>query len=647
MKSVPKMSLISGSSVVSDSASSAASSSSSTNLLPAKKPPCSDCTTRTSVSLGADQQHVRVARISSHVLPFPHAEQPQKQSVSSLRANHCSASSSNVLAAKSITISDFSNVGDPGMLSGSKKVALQNFVNGEWATATSTSSKNNCKKYIPILDPLNGEEFIHMPDTGADSTSELAPFLEKMRTVPKSGLHNPLNNVDRYTLYGEVSFQLAKCLDDPAISDHFTRLIQRVVPKSYAQAYGEVKIVAKFLQNFGADQVRFLARGFTVSGDHDGQQSQGYRFPYGAVMIIAPFNFPLEIPVLQLMGALYMGNHVTIKGSEKCSIVLEEWLRLMLKCGMPKNDVNLLHGTGVGTSQLVKAAASSKILRCMQFTGSNKIARELLAVTEGKVKIEDAGFNWKVFGPDVDVALVDYIAWMCDQDAYANCGQKCSATSILILHKNWSDCDLVGKMKKIASERTLEKLTVTPVLTQTTEQMLSHLAKLQQIPGAKLLFGGKELRNHKIPKCYGAIEPTAVFVPLREILKDEETVKLVTTEIFGPFQVVTEYGNDTELEDCVFPLLEKMENHLTACVCSNDVKFQNKVLGKTVNGTTYCGHRGRTTGAPQNHWFGPSSDPRAAGIGSPEAIKLVWSAHREIIHDVGPVAADWKRPAPT
>lgn len=39
----------------------------------------------------------------------------------------------------------------------------------------------------------------------------------------------------------------------------------------------------------------------------------------------------------------------------------------------------------------------------------------------------------------------------------------------------------------------------------------------------------------------------------------------------------------------------------------------------------------------QNHWFGPAGDPRGAGIGTPEAIKLVWSCHREVIQDWGPV----------
>ena len=52
-----------------------------------------------------------------------------------------------------------------------------------------------------------------------------------------------------------------------------------------------------------------------------------------------------------------------------------------------------------------------------------------------QVFLEDAGFDWKVLGPDVHDP--DYIAWQCDQDAYACSGQKCSAQSILFQHSNW------------------------------------------------------------------------------------------------------------------------------------------------------------------------------------------------------------------
>ena len=71
--------------------------------------------------------------------------------------------------------------------------------------------------------------------------------------------------------------------------------------------------------------------------------------------------------------------------------------------------------------------------------------------------------------------------------------------------------------------------------------MLEHKDKLLQIPGAKLLFGGKKLDGHeKIPKQYGFIQPTAVFVPLKEALK-EDNFATVSKEVFGPFQVSYQY----------------------------------------------------------------------------------------------------------
>jgi 1-pyrroline-5-carboxylate dehydrogenase len=47
--------------------------------------------------------------------------------------------------------------------------------------------------------------------------------------------------------------------------------------------------------------------------------------------------------------------------------------------------------------------------------------------------------------------------------------------------------------------------------------------------------------------------------------------------------------------------------------------------------------RARTTGAPQNHFFGPAGDPRGAGIGTPKAIIDTWSCERMINFDYGPI----------
>ena len=101
------------------------------------------------------------------------------------------------------------------------------------------------------------------------------------------------------------------------------------------------------------------------------------------------------------------------------------------------------------------------------------------------------------------------------------------------------------------------------------------------------------------------------------------------------FKFCNVFESDKEV-DKIKEVLERITQNLTAAIVSNDTFFQQNILANTVNGTTYTGMKARTTGAPQNHWFGPSGDPRSAGIGTPEAIINTWSAHREIIKDTGP-----------
>ncbi|EOY21748.1 Aldehyde dehydrogenase 12A1 isoform 1 [Theobroma cacao] len=511
-------------------------------------------------------------------------------------------------------------------ISGSQPAEVQNLVQGKW---TGSAAWNT------LLDPLNGEPFIKVAEV--DETG-VQPFVESLSKCPKHGLHNPFKSPERYLLYGDISAKAAHMLSLPKVSDFFTRLIQRVSPKSYQQALGEVYVTRKFLENFSGDQVRFLARCFAVPGNHIGQQSHGYRWPYGPVAIITPFNFPLEIPVLQLMGALYMGNKPILKVDSKVSIVMEQMMRLLHYCGLPVEDVDFINSDGKTMNKLLMEANPRMTL----FTGSSRVAEKLAVDLKGCIKLEDAGFDWKILGPDVEE--VDYVAWVCDQDAYACSGQKCSAQSILFMHENWSASSLIPKMKYLAERRKLADLTIGPVLTVTTEAMLEHKKKLLQISGSKLLFGGEPLENHSIPPIYGALKPTAIYIPLEEILKDDN-YELVTKEIFGPFQIITDYKKDQL--PMVLDALERMHAHLTAAVVSNDPIFLQGVIGNTVNGTTYAGLRARTTGAPQNHWFGPAGDPRGAGIGTPEAIKLVWSCHREIIYDFGPLPRDWEIPPST
>ena len=509
-------------------------------------------------------------------------------------------------------------------MAGENPGKLQNLVAGQWTDAESYRDD--------IVDPMNGEQFLLVPDT-----RDLAPYIAGLESCPKSGLHNPLKNNDRYVHLGRVCARAAALMATPDVEAYFTKLTQRVMPKSWAQCLGEVTVTRVFLENFAGDGVRWLARGFSNPGDHPGQESRGYRWPFGPVVAVGPFNFPIEIPALQTMGALFMGNRPLVKIDSKVSAVFEQFIRLLIHCGLDPNDLDYIHCRGETMGKLIDEAADT--IRLVQFTGSSTVAEHVAASMRGKVRLEDAGFDWKIIGPDYDEDWLDYVAWQCDEDAYNASGQKCSAQSALFVHENWAG-KLLPKLGDLAARRSLDDLTVGPILSWTNEQIQAHIDAVLAVAGTELLFGGKPLEGHSIPDCFGAWEPTAINVPIAALAGDK--FDLLAKELFGPYQIVVTWG-DGDL-DTVLALCERMENHLTAAVVSADIGFQNKVLGATVNGTTYCGMRARTTGAPQNHWFGPSGDPRGAGIGTPEAIQITWSAHREIIADQGPAPAGWETP---
>ena len=509
-------------------------------------------------------------------------------------------------------------------MTGSDPGRLQNLADGQWTDVDTYRDD--------IVDPMNGEAFLEVPDT-----QNMAPFVEGLESCPKSGLHNPIRNNDRYVHLGGVCARSAALLATPEVEEFFTKLTQRVMPKSWQQCLAEVRVTRVFLENFAGDGVRFLARGFSNPGDHQGQGSRGYRWPFGAVVVVAPFNFPLEIPALQTLGALFMGNRPLIKVDSKVSVVFDQFIRMLIHCGLDPADLDYVHCRGEKMGELIAEAADT--IRLAQFTGSSTVAERVAATLNGRVRLEDAGFDWKIIGPDYDENWLDYVAWQCDEDAYNAAGQKCSAQSALFVHENWVP-GLLPKLKELAARRSLDDLTVGPVLSWTDEQIQGHIDAVLAVEGTELLFGGKPLTGHAIPDCFGAYEPTAIRVPLSAM--QGSAFDVAARELFGPFQIVVTYGDD-EI-DSVLALCEQMENHLTAAVVSADILFQQKVLGATVNGTTYCGMRARTTGAPQNHWFGPSGDPRGAGIGTAEAIKVTWSAHREIIADNGPMPDGWVTP---
>lgn len=79
-------------------------------------------------------------------------------------------------------------------------------VSGQWFTA---------KQQTTIPDPMNGEPFIAYSDT---STSEAQAYIASLRSVPKTGLHNPFKNPERYVMYGAISAKVAEEMRKPEVT---------------------------------------------------------------------------------------------------------------------------------------------------------------------------------------------------------------------------------------------------------------------------------------------------------------------------------------------------------------------------------------------------------------------------------------------
>ena len=87
---------------------------------------------------------------------------------------------------------------DPYTLNGSAPHTVTNILDGKSITY---------KKTIPIVDPLNGENFLNV---STPEGKELDAFVESQKKVPIYGLHNPIRNVSRYNMYGDIFFRIAE-----------------------------------------------------------------------------------------------------------------------------------------------------------------------------------------------------------------------------------------------------------------------------------------------------------------------------------------------------------------------------------------------------------------------------------------------------
>lgn len=246
--------------------------------------------------------------------------------------------------------------------------------------------------------------------------------------------------------------------------------------------------------------------------------------PLGVVMVIAPWNYPIQLALAPLVAAVAAGNCVVVKPSElapTCSALLA---RLIPEYLDPE-AVTVVEGDGAVTQQLL-AQGFDHVL----FTGGTEIGRAIMAgaaATLTPVTLELGGKSPAVVAADADLEIAARrIVWT----KILNSGQTCIAPDYVLAHRSIRD-ELVDRIRqKLVAFRADDPR---PGMRIVDERQFDRLVGCLEATKGTVVTGGAHDRDTL------TIEPTIIVDPD----PDEPSM---THELFGPILPVLAYDSDDE-----------------------------------------------------------------------------------------------------
>ncbi len=371
--------------------------------------------------------------------------------------------------------------------------------------------------------------------------------------------------------------------------DEIADLMTREMGKPLTETKGDVQegIDTAF---YAATEGRRLF-GHTVPSELRNKWAMSFRRPIGVAGIITPFNFPLAIPTWKIFPALLCGNAVVFKPAEDVPHTGTVFVEALLEAGLPPDVIQLVHGTG---EDVGAAIVEHPDVSLVSFTGSTETGR-LVGETCGRMhkrlSLEMGGKNAMIVLDDADLDLaMEGIVW----GAFGTTGQRCTATSRLILQKGIHDNflgHLVDRAKglKLGDGRKAGT-DVGPMITDAAVKKAERYVDIGQAENADLLCGGRRATGRGLDKGH-FFEPT-IFARV------EAGNRLEQEEIFGPVLSVIRVGDANE----AFAVNNDVKYGLSSSLYTRDVNLAFRALNELDNGITYI--NAPTIGAEAHLPFG-------------------------------------------
>jgi acyl-CoA reductase-like NAD-dependent aldehyde dehydrogenase len=256
--------------------------------------------------------------------------------------------------------------------------------------------------------------------------------------------------------------------------------------------------------------------------------------PMGVIGIISSWNYPLAIPLGQIIPALAAGNAVVAKTSDftpQCGALIE---KLFADAGFPQNLVTVIQGGGEVGQALIDAAPDK-----IMFTGSVATGRRVAEACAKKLipsVLELGGKDAMIVLADANLEVAASAAvW----GSYTNCGQVCLSVERLFVEQPIEEKFLalcVEKTKKLRLGPGRDPATdVGPLIRPQHVQRMSDLVNDAVARGARVLCGGK-------PRP----DLGANFFAPTVIAGVNRSMKLFEEETFGPILAVQSVADAEE-----------------------------------------------------------------------------------------------------
>jgi succinylglutamic semialdehyde dehydrogenase len=179
-----------------------------------------------------------------------------------------------------------------------------------------------------------------------------------------------------------------------------------------------------------------LATDFQIPKIMEGTDGATRFRPHGVMAVIGPFNFPGHLPNGHIVPALMTGNTVVFKPSEKAPMVGQIMAECFVEAGFPPGVFNLIQGEKEVGRRLCVHEGVNAVLFTGSYEVGTRIKQDTLQQHWKLLALEMGGKNPAIVWSDADLDLAVHETLI---GAFVTAGQRCSATSRILVHEKLYD----------------------------------------------------------------------------------------------------------------------------------------------------------------------------------------------------------------